>query len=270
MGTLATSDLNPYAEIWPLEHNAEIWGHRPKDFFKHNSLDEEGVMSEASRPEGNAMEPRERPDNPSIARPVGQYYDKDEILSALRDLSAGEIKQMQRFARFHLVGNSGRPCQIEVEDLFGDATIRTMEQKRRWKRGVGIFNHFFAVMRSIGHQRFKQASRYAPLNQFVAASQDLSLSTLDAQTNVDRLKAELRGDAIALNVLESMLDEMAPRETRQSLGISAGVYWAARKRIRRRAEDLPGAARLLPCIPPRRPSRDEIVARSASERMSTL
>jgi hypothetical protein len=61
---------------------------------------------------------------------------------------------------------------------------------------------------------------------------------LDAQTSVARLKEQLRGDAIALNILESMMDEMRPRDTQQFLGISAEVYWAARKRIRRQA--LPG------------------------------
>ena len=22
-------DVNPYSEIWPLEHDAQVWGHRP-------------------------------------------------------------------------------------------------------------------------------------------------------------------------------------------------------------------------------------------------
>jgi hypothetical protein len=52
----------------------------------------------------------------------------------------------------------------------------------------------------------------------------------------------LRGDAIALNVLESMMDEMRARNAQRSLGISSRVYWAARKRIRRSAEKLPGVA----------------------------
>jgi hypothetical protein len=96
------------------------------------------------------------------------------------------------------------------------------------------------VMRSIGHQRLKQAGRYMPLNERVEAPQHWSLSALDAQTTVARLRQRLRGDAIALNILESMMDEMRPRDTQQSLSISAEVYWAARKRIRRRAEDLTG------------------------------
>jgi hypothetical protein len=28
METPTVPDVNPYSEIWPLEHNAEIWGHR--------------------------------------------------------------------------------------------------------------------------------------------------------------------------------------------------------------------------------------------------
>ena len=116
-----------------------------------------------------------------------------------------------------------------------------MGRKRRWKHGVSRCNQFLAVIRSIGNQRFKQADRYTRLNEDVAASPRKSLSALDAQTIVARLKEELRGDAIALNILESMREEMRPRQARQSLGINSKVYWAARKRIRRRAENLPGA-----------------------------
>jgi hypothetical protein len=180
-------------------------------------------------------------DNPSITRPLDQCYDEDEIFAALHHLSKEEITQIQSFARFRLMGKAERPGHVEVEDLFIDAAIRTMERERSWKRGVSLFSHFFAVMRSIGHQRFKQAGRYTSLSELIAASQNWNLSALDAQITVARLKEQLRGDAIALNILESMMDEIRPRHTQQSMGISAEVYWAARKRIRRQAENLPGA-----------------------------
>ena len=187
------------------------------------------------------MKPHETRDNPSIARPVDQCYGEDEIFAALGKLSQEEITRIQSFARFRLMGGAERPGHVEAEDLFIDAAIRTMERERRWTRGVSAFNHFFAVMRSSGHQRRKQASRYMPLNEDVAASQNWSPSALDAQAIVTRLKEQLRGDAIALNILESISDEVSPRCTRQTLGINAKVYWAARKRIRRLAESLPGA-----------------------------
>jgi hypothetical protein len=170
-----------------------------------------------------------------------QWYGEDEVLAALGELSQADIDQMLGFVRFRLIGNAARPGYVEVEDLFIDAVIRTMLRKRTWARGVGVFNHFFAVMRSIGHQRFKQAGRGTPLSECVAASHDWSPSALDARTTLARLKEQLSGDGVALSVLESMKDEVRPFGAQQSLGITADVYWAARKRIRRSAERLAGA-----------------------------
>ena len=171
-------------------------------------------------------------------------YDKAEIVAALHDLSEEEIKRMQRFARFRITGNGVSLGCADVEDLFQEAVLRTMEQRRSWPRDVSIFDHFFGVMKSIGHQFRKEAGRCSPLNETVAASQHCSLSALDAQAAVAWLEEELSGNAIPLEVLESMLDEMPARDTQRCLGVSADIYWAARKKIRRSAEKLPRALQL--------------------------
>ena len=77
---------------------------------------------------------------------------------------------------------------------------------------------------------------------------------MDAKASVARLNEQLRGDAIALNILDSMMDEMRPRDTQRFLGIRAEVYWAARKRIRRQAENLPGAPLSIGARAPKKPS----------------
>jgi hypothetical protein len=185
----------------------------------------------SERPETNGPKDRNMPRT---------HYDNQEVFAALRDLSMEEIRRIQSFARFRLGGQT-RPGHVEVEDLFADATIRTMARKRRWKRGVSSFNYFVAAIRSIGHQGFKQAVRYEPLSDVFPAAQGGDVSAGEALVIVARLKEQLCGDAMALEVLESMMDEMRPRRAQQSMGISAKVYWAARKRIRRRAEQLPAA-----------------------------
>jgi len=169
-----------------------------------------------------------------------QCYGDDEIFAALAALSQEDFDRMLRFARSRLVGHVSRPGYVEVEDLFVDAVVRTMMRKRHWARGVGVFNHFFAVMRSMGHQRFKQANRFTQLGEFPVTPQNQNLSALDARTTVARLKEQLRSDAVALTVLGSMTDEVNPRCAQATLGINADVYWAARKRIRRAAERLTG------------------------------
>jgi hypothetical protein len=169
-----------------------------------------------------------------------EYYGYEEVCAAIRNLSTEDIERIQCFARFRLGGQT-RPGYVEVEDLFIEATIRTVERKRRWKCGVSPFNYFVAAMRSIGHQGLKEAVRYEPLNDIFPAVRGEDASAEEASVIVARLKEQFCGDAIALDVLESMMDEMRPRRAQQAMDISAKVYWAARKRIRRRAEQLPAA-----------------------------
>jgi hypothetical protein len=169
-----------------------------------------------------------------------EYHDENEVLAAIHGLSDKEIARMLGFARFRLMGDSGRFGDADTEDLFIDAVIRTMEGKRRWKLGVSLFNHFVAVMRSIGHQRYKRASRCVPLDDSIAETKQ-EFSIVDAKSNVARLKDRLHGDSMALRVLETMMDGLSPRDARILLGMSDEVYWAARKRIRRVAYTLPGA-----------------------------
>ena len=176
---------------------------------------------------------------PPIARLPLKYYDRDEIFAALLDLSKGEMNRLTRLARC-IVRNTARAGYVEAEDLFMDATVRTLKQTRRWKRTVSRFDHLVGVMRSIAHQRLKQSSRYVTLNELIAAPQSWDVSAADAQTIIVCLKEQLSADGIALSVLESMADEMGPRNAQLCLGISDKVYWAARKRIRRLAENLPG------------------------------
>lgn len=181
-------------------------------------------------------------ESPSIPGSRDQYYEKDEVLAALGNLSDTEVKRMVSSARIRLMGNSARPGHVEADDLFNDAVIRTMKLTRRWKRGVTPFTHLFKTMQSIGHQRFKQAATFTPLSETVGESPNRSLAILDAQTSVARLKEQLQGNEVALSVLESMMDDMRPRHAQVTLDISAEVYWAARKRIRRLAVRLRGAA----------------------------
>ena len=157
-----------------------------------------------------------------------EYYGYEEVCAAIRNLSTEDIERIQCFARFRLGGQT-RPGHVEVEDLFIDATIRTMNRKRRWQRGVSPFNYFVAAIRSIGHQGFKQAVRYEPLSDVFPAGQTGNGAAGDALIIVSRLKEQLCGDAMALQVLESMMDEMRPRRAQQFIGISAKVYWAARR-----------------------------------------
>jgi DNA-directed RNA polymerase specialized sigma24 family protein len=246
------SELNPYNEIWPLRHNAEVWGH------PESSLAQQERYQEQQRDLWSAAPTRHSP---------LKYHGKDEILAALHDLSKDEMNRLTMLARC-MVRNTARGGYVEAEDLFMDATVRTLRQTRRWKRSVSRFDHLLGVMRSIAHQRLKQSSRYVTLNELIAAPQGWNVSALDAHSIVVRLKDQLSGDAVALSVLESMADKMRPRNAQRSLGISTKVYWAARKRIRRRAEDLPGTAHF--CGSDQHKSRSRRNNRtSRSERMST-
>jgi len=153
--------------------------------------------------------------------------------AALDALSDREIARLVGFARFRIM-RASRCGDTDAEDLFADAALLTLKMKRKWRRGISIFNHLVFLMRNICACRSKCASKYVPISDLQPAP-TIAQSAVDAEESIASLERALEGDSIALEVLETMRSEVAPRHAQKQLRISAAVYWAARKRIRRLA-----------------------------------
>lgn len=166
-----------------------------------------------------------------------KYHDKAEVDAALSALTGIQIKRLIAFGRVRVVGISGRNGDTDAEDLFAEAALLTLQVKRRWRRGISLFNHLAATMRSIGDHRFEDVYKYAPISDSFPAP-TIPSSAVDAESNISALEEALQNDSIALKVLETMNSRTPARDAQEELGISPGVYWSARKRIRRRMKAL--------------------------------
>jgi hypothetical protein len=167
----------------------------------------------------------------------------EAIAAALHALvPSGEYERLVRFAHWRLLGIKVWVSDTEAQDLANEAIIRTLEGKRIWNpEKHSLFIHLVRCVSSIANERFKQTGKFAELSD-VHASKERIQPQLEAKLNMQRLRTRLRGDKIALSVLETMLDDDPPMEARKALKIPPNVYAAARKRIYRQAKRLFGPA----------------------------
>jgi DNA-directed RNA polymerase specialized sigma24 family protein len=137
----------------------------------------------------------------------------------------------------------------DAEDMLNEAVTRTLEpERRRWKRGISIHDHLLGCMRSIANEFFQKANRQ-PASELLdshPADPYRPDAALDARRHIHDLLHHLEGDVVALDVLQTLRDELLPPDAQDKLGITADVYWAARKRILRRLRALVFPARHKP------------------------
>lgn len=199
----------------------------------------------ARRPRGRVvLETSEKHRNPSVPQTPKlrhspeDYHSPQEAHEALDKLSQAEIERLVNCIHFRILGGKPRCGPFEAEDLFVEAAERTLDDIRGWRRGITLFNHLLAVSKSIADHRGKQERRMVPLDHHDHAIRVKAewKTEIDAHHNISRLFEQLRAedDAIAQQVLETVMDEIPPRKALQLLGIEQDVYDAARKRIYRR------------------------------------
>lgn len=130
----------------------------------------------------------------------------------------------------------GRLHYADAEDLLHEALVKTLDGTRRWRHGVTFMQHMVGCMSSIANNWFEQAGRNTELSDTQASSPALD-SVIDSLAAVNRLRDHLES-VVALDVLDTLLEGYTPAEAQGVFGIPQGVYWAARKQIRRQAEVL--------------------------------
>jgi DNA-directed RNA polymerase specialized sigma24 family protein len=174
-----------------------------------------------------------------------EYYDKAEVLAAFVALPAADLAHLMRYARLRMFPLSGRLRDADAQDLLHEALVKTLDGTRRWRRAVPLDQHLVGCMSSIANNWFEQAGKFQDIQGFEGSSADADASPdlasqFDAQEKIDQIRRVLEeeNDATALSVLDTMLDGRTPAEAKALLGINDGVYWAARKLVRRRAERL--------------------------------
>ena len=182
------------------------------------------------------MESPESSSSASTSAPAVTHHDKAEVLAAFRALSETDMGRLMGYARSRMVPVRGRLNDADAQDLFHEALVKTLDGTRRWRRGISFTQHLVGCMKSIAHNWFEQGGRNTELSNDVQASSPALDSAVDEDIQIERLRQELQADTVALSVLDNFLDGQTPAETQAMLRINEDVYWAARKRIRRRAK----------------------------------
>ena len=204
-----------------------------------------------ARKEGLALEETHYVDVASEeTEETGEYASPAEIEEALSSLSATDYQKLMLIAKFWRRSRGLHRLGIEPAEILSEAVVRTLEGKRRWRKGkVTIIKHFDEVMRSVsGHFLEKEETeRQAAVSiyefsqslihkrgeeKFVSSQSDVE-NQIIARAQLEKIESLFAADPIALKVLVLRAEEKEASEIRQELGISNIQYDTITKRIRR-------------------------------------
>jgi DNA-directed RNA polymerase specialized sigma24 family protein len=158
------------------------------------------------------------------------------VVAALPDC---ELDRMVSYAFFRLRRAGGNASQTDPRDLVQEAILRTLDGRRAVNPKIPFVSHLCGCISSIAHQAGRKARKSIALSDVHGCKANID-AEVDRKIIIDRLRTRLRTDPAALNVMESLLRGLSPKEAGHALNINSKLYWAARKRISRQC------ARLFP------------------------
>jgi hypothetical protein len=88
---------------------------------------------------------------------ANRHWDLDEVEAAIAGLSDEEKVNLRDAAKATVWNYRLDRAEHGPEDLLTEATSRTLEGRRRWRRSVPLMAHLIMTMKSIASQRRRQA-----------------------------------------------------------------------------------------------------------------
>jgi hypothetical protein len=150
------------------------------------------------------------------------------------------ISALIRYAKCKMWGIKATVTTSDAEDLLHEAIQKTLDGGRKWKADErDLENHLKQCMSSIANGWYKRGRRTTQLPEHLPQHLETPARQHDeaeARQKIDTIRQALRGDVVALSVLESMLYEESRKDALRRLHISEAVYAAAKKRISYYAE----------------------------------
>jgi len=172
----------------------------------------------------------------------------EEIWAAVQALSPAELRKLESYARWRMKSVGRKAFGRNAKDLLEEATIATVEGRRRWKEGVDFFQHLIGAMRSISSS-WRAATGEEYLESEFAKTKDestllqRSVTTVDdperiviAKEQLDLVRRLFAKDVPASQVIELLGLEYTGKEIQSQLGLSEHEYQAISKRIRRKLQ----------------------------------
>lgn len=187
---------------------------------------------------------------------VAEYHDGDDVEKAIHGLSVADHERLRRIAKSYAMGLGHYPHESPAADLLQEAVMRTLEGKRRWRRGVDFIHHLDRTMKSIGHSWRKRHKSTASLDEERDTPSDLSESgvepkqvwlvrrevgphkVLSAKEALNVIGCAFRSDSAAAQVIDGWRMDLTGPEIQELSGMSKKEFDAAVRRIRYRLPQL--------------------------------
>jgi DNA-directed RNA polymerase specialized sigma24 family protein len=181
-----------------------------------------------------------------MGEPVCAVLSEDEIVDAIRALSAASWNRLRRVAR---VFCRGRP--IEPEDLLQEAFARAIDGSRNCPRNIDIVRFLTGAMRSIASGAIKSLTRQPDFRALPLINDDgLALDPPDRRPTAEqqiisdqeaaRIRREMldlfQDDLTAQVLVEGMMEEMEGEDLRATTDLSKVAFASKRRFIRRRLD----------------------------------
>ncbi len=169
---------------------------------------------------------------------------RDEIISAIRGLSAADWARLKKVARCY---TAGRP--IEHEDLLQEALARALDS-RVCPAHIDVVKFLAEALRSIAHGEAEKVEHKLVLvskavDDFPEAldvrdptpsAEETMLSEEHASGIRSAILNLFNDDAQARDIVEGTMEDMKAEELRELTGLDATAYDTKRKLIRRRID----------------------------------
>ncbi|MFT4434170.1 hypothetical protein ACMX25_12355 [Caballeronia sp. 15715] len=175
------------------------------------------------------------------------------IIGAFNSLSETEVKSLGRAASRLISGTTFS----EPDDLLHEALVRTLDGRRNYPSQVSFGLYMNLTMRSIAdgdrdlrgnvdpgpnfYDQESEDSDDAAEDQVAPSAEDefAAMETLERIAKaVGDIRDSLVDDDVACAVLDGIIFEELPQETRKARGLGVKAYDAARKRLERRLHPL--------------------------------
>lgn len=178
------------------------------------------------------------------------YYTVDEVRTILARLSHADQVRLRRIAH----NQARKVLGYNADELLTEGLTRVLDGVRHWPRGLNVATFMKNVFGSIISN---EAKHYVYASKFEADTEvDISgdvdcaeksvtpdshpdpAAEIYAQEMLQRLMTALSDDQHALAVVMSMAEGLKATEAQSQFNMSAHQYDAARKRLKRKVEEL--------------------------------
>lgn len=179
------------------------------------------------------------PTRPQFPAEDSQFAAREAVNEAVQNLQEADFAKLSMIARYFVRSRYLQSALVDPDDLLHDAIVKTLDGRRRWKRGVSIIKHLDRVMESdSGHVAEQRAShgtvQLSETEAEPAALEPSPEARLQDRETLDAVTALFADDSVALQLIRLKSDGISASEIRCRLGMSKKQYATVTKRIRRR------------------------------------